>query len=181
MVRVLPAHLHDYHCFSVLATLHKPYFYHKANADPLWQKSMFDELDALSKTHTLDLVDLPLRKFAAGYKWDYKIRLMQMDLWNAIRLILLQKALLKSMVLTMRRLLLLLLDWPLLDPYLQLLLFVIGSYFKWMLKTPSSMVILQKKSICTLHLAITIRHTKYANFVWTLWSQAGSLCLVCQV
>jgi hypothetical protein len=118
MVRVLPAHLHDYHCFSVLVTLHKPYSYREANADPLWQKDMFDELDALCKTHTLDLVDLPLRKFAVGYKWDYKIRLMQMDLWNAIRLILLQKALLKSMVLTMRRLLLLLLDWPLLDPYL---------------------------------------------------------------
>jgi hypothetical protein len=30
----------------------------------------------------------------------------------------------------------------LLDPYLQLLLFVIGSYFKWMLKTHSLMVIL---------------------------------------
>jgi hypothetical protein len=51
-VRAPPAHLHDYHCFSVLATLHEPHFYREASADPLWQKAMSDELDALSKTHT---------------------------------------------------------------------------------------------------------------------------------
>jgi hypothetical protein len=48
---------------------------------------------------------------------------------------------------------------------LAVVVFVIGSYFKWMLKMHSLMVILQKKSICTLHLAITIHHTKFADSV----------------
>jgi hypothetical protein len=73
-VRAPPAHLHDYHCFSVLATLHEPHSYREASADPLWQKAMSNELDALSKTHTWDLVDLPPRKFAVGCKWVYKIK-----------------------------------------------------------------------------------------------------------
>jgi hypothetical protein len=51
-VRVPPAHLHDYHCFSALATLHKPHSYREANANPFWQKAISDEIDALSKTHT---------------------------------------------------------------------------------------------------------------------------------
>jgi hypothetical protein len=73
-VRAPPAHLHDYHCFSVLASLHEPHSYREASADPLWQKAMSDELDALSKTHTWDLVDLPPGKFAVGCKWVYKIK-----------------------------------------------------------------------------------------------------------
>jgi hypothetical protein len=35
---------------------------------------MFDELYALCKTHTWDLVDLPLGKFVVGCKWVYKIK-----------------------------------------------------------------------------------------------------------
>jgi hypothetical protein len=35
---------------------------------------MSDELDALSQTHTWDLVDLPSTKSAVGYKWVYKIK-----------------------------------------------------------------------------------------------------------
>jgi hypothetical protein len=35
---------------------------------------MSDELDAFSKTHTWDLVDLPPGKFAVGCKWVYKIK-----------------------------------------------------------------------------------------------------------
>ena len=35
---------------------------------------MKEELDALHKTRTLDLVDLPSRKSAIGCKWVYKIK-----------------------------------------------------------------------------------------------------------
>jgi hypothetical protein len=35
---------------------------------------MSDELDSLSQTHTWDLVDLPLGKYAVGCKWVYKIK-----------------------------------------------------------------------------------------------------------
>ena len=35
---------------------------------------MSNELDALTKTHTWDLVDLPFGKSAVGCKWVYKIK-----------------------------------------------------------------------------------------------------------
>ena len=35
-VRSIPAHLLDYHCYTALATLHKPHTYHEASTDPLW-------------------------------------------------------------------------------------------------------------------------------------------------
>ncbi|XP_052485231.1 uncharacterized mitochondrial protein AtMg00820-like [Gossypium raimondii] len=35
---------------------------------------MFDELQALEKTHTWDLVDLPPKKILIGCKWVYKIK-----------------------------------------------------------------------------------------------------------
>ena len=35
---------------------------------------MKEELDALSKSHTWDLVTLPPRKFVVGCKWIYKIK-----------------------------------------------------------------------------------------------------------
>ena len=34
-VRSIPTHLLDYHCYTVLATLHEPHTYHKASIDPL--------------------------------------------------------------------------------------------------------------------------------------------------
>jgi hypothetical protein len=35
---------------------------------------MFEELYALSQTHTWDLVDLPSGKITVGCKWVYKIK-----------------------------------------------------------------------------------------------------------
>jgi len=60
--------------FFALATLHEHHSYREASVDPLWQKVMSNELDAISQTHTWDLVDLPLEKFAVGCKWVYKIK-----------------------------------------------------------------------------------------------------------
>ena len=51
-VRSIPAHLLDYHCYTALATLHKPHTYCEASTDPLWQITMKEELDALSKNYT---------------------------------------------------------------------------------------------------------------------------------
>ena len=34
-VRSIPTHLLDYHCYTALATLHKPYTYYEASTDPL--------------------------------------------------------------------------------------------------------------------------------------------------
>ena len=58
-VRSIPPHLLDYHCYAALATLHEPQTYHEASTDPLWQIAMKEELDALTKNHTWDLITLP--------------------------------------------------------------------------------------------------------------------------
>ena len=51
-VRSIPAHLLDYHCYTALATLHEPHTYREASTNPLWQITMKEELDALSKNYT---------------------------------------------------------------------------------------------------------------------------------
>ena len=43
-VRSIPTHLLDYHCYTALATLHKPQTYHEASTDPLWQIAMKENL-----------------------------------------------------------------------------------------------------------------------------------------
>ena len=73
-VTTLPSHLRDFHCFFALASLQEPQNFHEASSNPLWQQVMKEELDALHKTGTLDLVDLPSGKSAICCKWVYKIK-----------------------------------------------------------------------------------------------------------
>ena len=73
-VTTLPSHLRDFHCFSALASLQEPQTFHEASSNPLWKLAMKEELDALHKTRTWDLVDLPYGKSAIGCKWVYKIK-----------------------------------------------------------------------------------------------------------
>jgi hypothetical protein len=73
-VTALPSHLRDYHCYSAIATLHEPRSFREVHTNPLWQNAMSEELNALSKTHTWDLVDLPPSKTAVGCKWVFKIK-----------------------------------------------------------------------------------------------------------
>ena len=73
-VTTLPSHLRDFHYFSAIASLQEPQTFHEASSNPLWQQAMKEELDALHKTRTLDLVDLPFGKSAIGCKWVYKIK-----------------------------------------------------------------------------------------------------------
>jgi hypothetical protein len=73
-VRAPPTHLRDYSCFSAVLSLHEPHTYREACTNPLWQQAMTEELQALEKTHTWDLVDLPHGKSAIGCKWVYKIK-----------------------------------------------------------------------------------------------------------
>ncbi|GKV01566.1 hypothetical protein SLEP1_g14113 [Rubroshorea leprosula] len=61
-VRNPPTYLQDYHCLSTFTSLHEP------------QQAMKEELQALEKTSTLDLVDLPTDKTLVGCKWVYKIK-----------------------------------------------------------------------------------------------------------
>ena len=73
-VRSILTHLLDYHCYTALATLHEPQTYREASTNPLWQIAMKEELDALTKNHTWDLVTLPPGQFVVGCKWIYKIK-----------------------------------------------------------------------------------------------------------
>ena len=59
---------------TIIATLHEPHTYREVSTDPLWQIVMKEELDALSKNHTWDLVTLPHGKSVVGCKWIYKIK-----------------------------------------------------------------------------------------------------------
>ena len=73
-VTSIPSHLRDFHCFSTLASLQEPQTFHEASSNPLWQQAMKEELDALHKTGTWDLVYLPSKKSAIGCKLVYKIK-----------------------------------------------------------------------------------------------------------
>ncbi|KAG9454499.1 hypothetical protein H6P81_007403 [Aristolochia fimbriata] len=67
--------LNDYHCFfSVLTSVYEPSSYGEASSDPLWQQAMAEELQALDKAHTWNLVSLPPGKSPIGYKWVYKVK-----------------------------------------------------------------------------------------------------------
>ncbi|GKV01569.1 hypothetical protein SLEP1_g14116 [Rubroshorea leprosula] len=61
-VRNPPTYLQDYHCFSAFTSLHEP------------QQAMKEELQALEKTSTWDLVDLPTDETLVRCKWVYKIK-----------------------------------------------------------------------------------------------------------
>ena len=97
------------YCYATLVTLHEPHTYREASTDPLWQIAIKEELDALSKNHTWDLMTLPPRKFVVGCKWIYKIKIALMGPLSATKLVLLQNVLHRSMRLIMKRPLLLLL------------------------------------------------------------------------
>ena len=73
-VTTLPSHLRDFHYFSALASLKEPQTFREASSNPLWQQAMKEELDALHKTGTWDLVDLPSGKSVIDCKWAYKIK-----------------------------------------------------------------------------------------------------------
>jgi len=56
------------HCLFELSS------YKEAILDPLWQQAMDEELSALHKTYTWDLVPLPPGKSVFGCRWVYKIK-----------------------------------------------------------------------------------------------------------
>ncbi|KAL9259036.1 Retrovirus-related Pol polyprotein from transposon RE1-like protein [Drosera capensis] len=73
-VRLPSPHLNNYYCYPPLAVLHEPQSFREASTDPLWQQAMNEELHALSKIRTWDLVYLPPGKSLVGCKCVYKIK-----------------------------------------------------------------------------------------------------------
>ena len=95
---------------------------------------MKEELDALHKTGTWDLGDLPSGKSSICYKWVIRSRIDRMALLTATRFALLPVVLLRGMGLIMRRLLLLWLDFLLSGLLLSFLRLANGHSFRWMSK-----------------------------------------------
>ena len=96
-VRSILAHLLDYHYYTALATLHEPHTYREASTNPLWQIAMKEELDALSKNYTWDLVTLPPGNLWLVVSGSIRLRFALMGPLSATKLVLLQKILHRSM------------------------------------------------------------------------------------
>ena len=73
-VSIPPPYLTNYHCSFALATLYEPHIYREAHIDPFWQQIINEELDALHKNHTWDMIDLPLGQSVVGFRSVYKIK-----------------------------------------------------------------------------------------------------------
>ena len=73
-VSIPPPYLTDYHFSFALSTLYKPHTYREAHIEPLWQQVINEELDALHKNNTWDMVDLPPGQSVVGCRWVYKIK-----------------------------------------------------------------------------------------------------------
>ena len=73
-VSIPPLYLTNYHCSFAIATLYEPHTYRKAHTKPLWQQAMIEELDALYKNNTWDMVDLSPGQSVVGCRWVYKIK-----------------------------------------------------------------------------------------------------------
>ncbi|GLT64262.1 hypothetical protein SLA2020_367660 [Shorea laevis] len=130
-VKALPSHLHDYHCYSAIATLHEPHSFREASTDPLWQQAMSEELTALTKTHTWDLVDLPPGKTAVGCKWVYKIKTKSDGSVERYKARLVAKGFNQEYGIDYEETFAPVLALPLYDPLLLLPLCVVGIFFKW--------------------------------------------------
>ncbi|KAJ0555649.1 putative RNA-directed DNA polymerase [Helianthus annuus] len=66
---------HDNFCFvSSLNKSIEPKFFFEACNDPNWINAMNEEIEALNRNKTWDLVDLPVGRKPIGCKWVYKIK-----------------------------------------------------------------------------------------------------------
>ena len=52
----------------------EPKFYHTVVQDVHWSNAMNEEIEALDKNGTWDIVDLPTGKHPIGCKWVYRVK-----------------------------------------------------------------------------------------------------------
>ncbi|KAH9316652.1 hypothetical protein KI387_025279, partial [Taxus chinensis] len=51
-----------------------PIYFEETIKNEVWEKSMDDEIDAITKNQTWELMDLPKGKDVIGVKWLYKTK-----------------------------------------------------------------------------------------------------------
>ena len=108
---------------------------------------MKEELDALHKTRTWDLVDLPSRKSVIGCKWVYKIKTRLDCTVDHYKARLVSRGFTQKYGIDYEETLLLWLDFLLSRLLLSFLRLVNGHSFRWMSKMLFLMVNSQRKSI----------------------------------
>ena len=59
---------------TAISSVHEPKNFHEANSQPMWRKSMDDELKALEETNTWNIVHLPPGKHVVGCRWVYRFK-----------------------------------------------------------------------------------------------------------
>ncbi|RVW45971.1 Retrovirus-related Pol polyprotein from transposon TNT 1-94 [Vitis vinifera] len=59
---------------TTISSVHEPKNFHEANSQPMWRKSMDDELKALEETNTWNIVHLPPGKHVVGCRWVYRFK-----------------------------------------------------------------------------------------------------------
>lgn len=64
--------IYELSLFAFMVT--EPTCYEEACGKEEWEKSMQEEMTAVEKNHTWELVNLPQRKEASGVKWVYKVK-----------------------------------------------------------------------------------------------------------
>ena len=93
---------------------------------------MNEELDALHKNHTWNMVDLYPGQFVVGCRWVYKIKTKADGSVERYKARLVAKGFTQEYGIDMRKHLLLLLALHLSDVSLLWLLFAVGLFIKWM-------------------------------------------------
>ncbi|KAL0355969.1 UNVERIFIED_CONTAM: hypothetical protein Sradi_4043800 [Sesamum radiatum] len=84
----LPIHYKSAHMsfVALLSSVQKPRNYLEARKDAKWVGAMFEELTALDKNDTWELVPLPPGKKAIGCRWVFKLKLNQIVVCSVTRL-----------------------------------------------------------------------------------------------
>jgi len=59
---------------AAITKIVEPRSYYEAAKDPLWQKAMAEEIQALEDKKTWTIVDLPARQKTISCKWAYRVK-----------------------------------------------------------------------------------------------------------
>lgn len=65
--------LSDIYASTYALLVAEPLSYDEACGKEEWESSMKEEMSAIERNNTWELVDLPPKKKAIGVKWDYKV------------------------------------------------------------------------------------------------------------